>query len=85
VSRNVPFGAIWCFSNTVLLGAQALDTAPALVIEEMRTELDRDAIELLEGVRQQQQFALRIERAALRAWRTRSAISTRRLPASTFI
>src|SRR3954469_10059240 len=51
--------------NTILLGAQALDAAAALVIEEMRAELDRNAVELLERVRQQQQFALRIERAAL--------------------
>ena len=51
--------------DPVLLGAEALDAAAALVIEEVRPELDRDAIEFLEGVRQQQQFALRIDRAAL--------------------
>src|SRR5215468_2156957 len=51
--------------NAVLLGAQPLDAAPALVIEEMRAEFYRNAIELLEGVAEQQQFALRIERGAL--------------------
>src|SRR5919204_6304636 len=45
--------------DTVLLGAQTLDAAPALVIEEMRAELYRNAVQLLEGMRQQQQFALR--------------------------
>src|ERR1700722_16127722 len=39
--------------NTILLGAQPLDAAPALVVEEMRAEFDRDAIELFERVRQQ--------------------------------
>src|ERR1700721_2072454 len=53
--------------NTVLLGAQPLDAAPALVVEEMRATLNRDAIELFERVRQQQQFALGVERTALHA------------------
>ena len=53
--------------NAVLLGAEPLDAAPALVIEEMRAEFDRDAVELLEGMGQQQQFALGVERAALHA------------------
>src|SRR4051794_2931420 len=52
--------------DTVLLRAQALDGAAALVIEEMRTEFDRDAIQRLEGVPEQQQLALRVERPALR-------------------
>src|SRR5580692_6636661 len=38
--------------DAVLLGAEPLDAAPALVIEEVRAELDGDAIELLECVRQ---------------------------------
>src|SRR5271167_1539587 len=54
--------------NTVELGPQPLDAAPALVIEKMGAEFDRDAIELVEGMRQQQQFALRVERAALHAF-----------------
>ena len=41
--------------------------APALVIEEMGAEFDRDAIELFERMLQQQQFALGVERAALNA------------------
>src|SRR5258708_3978518 len=49
--------------NAVLLGTQTFDTAAALLIEEMRAELDRNAIELLEGMRQQQQFALRVDGA----------------------
>src|SRR3974390_2636751 len=53
--------------NAVLLGSEPLNTATALVIEEMGAELDRNAIELLESVRKQQQLALGIERAALYA------------------
>src|SRR5215471_8015825 len=53
--------------NTVLLGAEPLDAATALVIEEMGAEFDRNAIQLLESIRQQQQFTLGIERAALDA------------------
>src|SRR5581483_2899823 len=41
--------------DAVELRAKALDAAPALVIEEMRAEFHRNAIELLEGVREQQQ------------------------------
>src|SRR5437868_288840 len=55
VNHGVAQRAVRCdlmaSQNTVLLGAQAFDAAPALVIEEMRAELDRNAIELLEGMR----------------------------------
>src|SRR4051812_1296655 len=51
--------------DTVLLGAEALDAAAALVVEEMGAEFYRNAVHLLERMRQQQQFALRIDRAAL--------------------
>ena len=44
------------------------DAAAALLVEKMRAELYRNAIELLEGVAEQQQFALGIERAALHAF-----------------
>src|ERR1700738_4005243 len=53
--------------DAVELGPQPLDAAPALVVEKMRTEFYRDAIELFKGMREQQQFALGIERAALHA------------------
>src|ERR1700719_1749417 len=53
--------------DTVLLGPQPLDAAPAWVIEEMRAELYRNAIELLECMPQQEQLALGVERAALHA------------------
>src|ERR1700747_2764815 len=53
--------------NTVELGAETFDAAPGLLIEKMRAELDRDATELVESMREQQQFALGIERAALHA------------------
>jgi len=56
------------------------------MIEEMRAEFDRDAIELFERMRQQQQFALGIDRAALNALGVPvEPISTRRLAASTFM
>src|SRR5690349_2079154 len=71
VNHGVAQRSVWrdlvAAQNTVLLGAEALNAAPALVIEEVRAELYRNAIQLLEGVRQQQQFALCIERAALHA------------------
>ena len=53
--------------DAVLFRAQPLDAAPALLVEEMRAEFHRDAVELLEGMRERQQFALRVERAALHA------------------
>src|SRR3954470_22395453 len=55
--------------NTILLGAEALDAAAALVVEEVGAELYCNAIKLLEGMRQQQQFTLRIDGAALHALR----------------
>ena len=36
--------------NAIELGAEPLDAAPALVVEKMRAELDRDAIEFFERV-----------------------------------
>src|SRR4249920_2916090 len=42
--------------DTVELGSQPLDAAPALVIEKMGAEFDRDAIELLKCMGEQQQF-----------------------------
>jgi hypothetical protein len=51
--------------HAVELGAQAFDAAPALVVEEVRAELHRDAVQRLEGVPQQQALAFGVERAAL--------------------
>src|SRR6185437_4502795 len=51
--------------NAVLLSAQPFDGAPALVIEEMRAELYCNAVDGLESMPQQQQFALGVERCAL--------------------
>src|SRR3990167_1916503 len=51
--------------HAVELGAQALDAAPALVVEEVGAELHRDAVQRLERVGQQQALALGVERAAL--------------------
>src|SRR3981189_2996738 len=53
--------------DAILFRTKPLDAAPALVIEKMRAELDRDAIELFERVGEQQQFTLGVERAALHA------------------
>src|SRR3954471_3257424 len=52
--------------DPVLLGAEALDGAAALMVEEMRAEFDRDAIQRLESMPEQQQLALRVEGPALR-------------------
>src|SRR5258708_16985705 len=51
--------------DPVLLGAEAFAAAPALVVEEMRAELYRNAIERFECVRKQPPLPLGIERAAL--------------------
>src|SRR4051812_47718041 len=53
--------------NAVLLRAEALDSAAALMIEEMRAEFHRNAVQRFEGVREQQELALRVERPALGA------------------
>src|SRR5690606_39230265 len=55
--------------NAVELGPQALDGAPALLIEEMCAELHCQAVQLLEGVGEQQQLRFRIQRRALHAAR----------------
>src|ERR1700691_3196340 len=52
---------------SVELRAQALDGFPAWPVEEVGAELHRDAGERGEGVAEQQQLALRIQRAALHA------------------
>ena len=72
--------------NAVLLGAEALDGAATLVVEEVRAEFDRDAVQRLEGVPEQQQLALRVERprCALLPYQV-EPISTRRLVASIFM
>src|SRR5258708_34476011 len=46
------------------LCAEPLDATPALVVEKMRADLDREAIELFERLRQQHQLALGIDGAA---------------------
>src|ERR1700682_1755072 len=38
--------------NAILFGTKPLDAAPALVVEKMRTEFDRDAVEFFERVGQ---------------------------------
>src|SRR5688572_61821 len=53
--------------DAIELRAQALDGAPALLVEEMSPELHRDALELLERVSQQQQLAFGVQRRALYA------------------
>src|SRR5262245_57092515 len=53
--------------DAVELGAEALDGPAALHIEIVRAEFDRDAAQRLEGVVEQQQLALTIERGALQA------------------
>src|SRR5258707_9508434 len=47
--------------DAILLGTQPLDATPALMIEKMRAEFYRNAIELLERVGEQQQFALGVD------------------------
>ena len=59
----------------------------ALVIEEVRAELDGDAAQAFEGVRQQQQLALGVEvgvRCTLLRYQV-DPISTRLLAASAFM
>src|SRR5262249_27942764 len=60
-------GALVAAQEAVKLGSQALDAAPARMIEEMGAEFDGDAIKLLESVREEQELALRVDRGALSA------------------
>src|SRR5690348_7225281 len=53
--------------DAVELGAQSLDAAPALMIEKMGAEFDRDAAERLEGVAQKHDLAFGVDRRALNA------------------
>ena len=39
--------------NTILLGAEPLDGATALMVEEMRAKFDRNAVQLFERMLQQ--------------------------------
>src|ERR1051326_2922045 len=53
--------------NSVKLCAQALNGAPAAMVEEMCAQLHADAIQGLKGVCEQKQLALCVERRALHA------------------
>src|SRR5215831_4636876 len=53
--------------NAVKLRAQALNGAPAGMVEKMRAQFHADAIQGVKGVREQKQFALCVERSALHA------------------
>src|SRR5882672_1311060 len=72
VDHGVAQGAVRCnlmaAQDAVELGAEALDATPALMIEKMGAEFDRNAIEFFERMAKQQQFALGVERTALDAF-----------------
>src|SRR6266705_1346027 len=51
--------------HPVLLGAESRNRFARGMIEPMRAELDRDAFERLEGVGEQQELALGVDRGAL--------------------
>jgi len=53
--------------DTVQLRAEPFDGAPALAIEEVRAKFDCNALELLEGMSEQQEFAFGIDRRAMHA------------------
>src|SRR5277367_2844250 len=53
--------------DPVQFRAQSFDGGTALLIEEMRAEFDRDAIQYIERMGQEQQLALGIQRTALHA------------------
>src|SRR5260221_8969450 len=55
--------------HPILLRAEPDDRSTRRVVEPVRAELDGDAPEFLERVRKQQQLALGVDRAALRAFR----------------
>ena len=85
VSRSVPSREdLVVAQDAVLLRAQPLDRRARLEVEEVGAELDGDAAERLERVRQQQQLALGIYARPLRALRVpRVADHNRRCSAST--
>ena len=53
--------------DAVLLRTEARDRGARLMVHEMRAELDRDRIELLERMAEQQQLRLGIQGGALHA------------------
>ena len=53
--------------DAIEFGAEALDATTALMIEKMRTKFHGDAIKSLKSMREQQEFAIGIERGALHA------------------
>ena len=55
--------------NAVEFGAKALDSTAALVVHEVSAELDGDAVEILEGVAEEEQLGLGIEAGTLDALR----------------
>ncbi len=71
VNTGIPEGAIrrelMAAEDAVELCAQTLNRTPALMIKEVRSELDRDAIQRLERMIEQQQFGLRVEAGPLDA------------------
>jgi hypothetical protein len=51
--------------NSVELCTQSLNSTATLVVAEVRTKFARNAVQRLERMRQQWQFALRVDRSPL--------------------
>ena len=70
VSRNEPSGIrLVTAQHAVLLGAEACDRRAALLVHPVRPELDGDAVQRLERVRQQQALGFGVQRGPLHALR----------------
>src|SRR4051794_39204480 len=74
VDTGVTHGAVACVlmipQVAVQLFAQPLDSAPALLFEEVGAEFDCDPAHFLERMRDQQQLALCVEGSSLHARRS---------------
>jgi hypothetical protein len=67
VAQSAVAGDLMLPQHPVQFRTQSFDGSPALPIEEMGSEFNGYAIQLLEGMGQEQQLALSVQRAALHA------------------
>ena len=67
VAQRAVSAALMRAQHAVELRAQAFDRAPALQIQAVGAEFDRDAVELLESMAEQQQLGFGVHGAALAA------------------
>lgn len=72
VNTGIPDGPIWsdliAAQDAIQLCTQTLNASAALVIKEMRAQLNANAIHLVKGMSKQHELAFRIQCCALHAF-----------------